>query len=223
MAVKMIGSTRFKFVGLSSDEKPVDVPTGAQFFASDTGEQWFFVGDEWALDYRDDPLGDPYSIKAKSQRIYAATNQAPIATSTGMAVAFSGLGIVNPAGSDMRLNLILFAAQASDRVDAGIIGLQSATIGAPVSQVAVQNQVFGGTRTAVALAFETATLSHMYLQRIVGHGISGSAAGHTFSSGIHLDFRETLILFPGFGICTYTERATTAKMIFNFIWSEEEI
>jgi len=50
MAVKAVGSTRFKFLGLSTDTKPTDAPNGATFKSMDTGEVWLYFDGMWIME-----------------------------------------------------------------------------------------------------------------------------------------------------------------------------
>lgn len=52
MAIGAIGGTYFKFQGLSTDDKPMDVQEGARFHAVDTGEEYVFHDGMWEPDLR---------------------------------------------------------------------------------------------------------------------------------------------------------------------------
>jgi hypothetical protein len=47
MAVAMVGSTGFKYQGLSTDTKPTTAPDGATFYELDTGRTYVFHVDAW--------------------------------------------------------------------------------------------------------------------------------------------------------------------------------
>lgn len=50
MAVRPVGATYTRFMGLSIDDKPMDVSDGAEFRTMDTGERWDFFDGVWILD-----------------------------------------------------------------------------------------------------------------------------------------------------------------------------
>lgn len=49
MAVRSVGATYTRFIGLSADEKPMDVENGAEYLVADTGERWDFFDGMWIL------------------------------------------------------------------------------------------------------------------------------------------------------------------------------
>ena len=50
MTVRAVGATHHRFMGLTTDDKPVDVNDGAEFKTMDTGEKWVFFDGVWILD-----------------------------------------------------------------------------------------------------------------------------------------------------------------------------
>ncbi len=49
MAVRTIGAMYTRFIGLSTDDKPMDVSDGAEFLSINTGERWDFFDGVWIL------------------------------------------------------------------------------------------------------------------------------------------------------------------------------
>lgn len=49
MPVYSVGAMHTRFIGLSSDEKPMDVEEGTQYLTANTGEKWFFFDGMWVL------------------------------------------------------------------------------------------------------------------------------------------------------------------------------
>lgn len=46
MAVSLVTTVRY-YVGLSTDDKPADVPAGSRFYAFDTPSWYVFDGSDW--------------------------------------------------------------------------------------------------------------------------------------------------------------------------------
>jgi len=52
MTVNAVGANNNKFIGHSSDEKPMDVSEGAELHIIDTGEEYIFHNNMWVQDLR---------------------------------------------------------------------------------------------------------------------------------------------------------------------------
>lgn len=153
-------------------------------------------------------------------RLFGVCNQAAVATTAAMAGTWTGLCVSNPAlsGKNMILHEFGFSQTAAASAD-GAVGLLTCTIAAPASAVAVQNQKLGGA-TSVMLADDGATIVGGVLQRVFGP--IGTLAVTGYGTGPQFTYKAggSIVIPPGYTIASYTTKATTASLIFYFVWEE---
>lgn len=156
-------------------------------------------------------------------RLFGVCNQAAVATTAALATTWTGLCVSNPAlsGKNMILHEFGFSQTVAASAD-GAVGLLSATIAAPASAVTIQNQKLGGA-TSTMLADDGATLVGPALQRVFG--AIGTLAVTGYGSGPQFVYKAggSIVIPPGFTIGTYTTKATTASLIFYFVWEEKAV
>jgi hypothetical protein len=153
-------------------------------------------------------------------RLFGVANQAAVATTAALAGTWTGLAVSNPIGSNKNMVLHEFGFSQTVAASAdGAIGLLTCTIAAPASAVTIYNQLLGGA-TSTMLADDGATIVGGILQRVFGP--IGTLAVTGYGQGPQFVYKAegSLIIPPGYTIATYTTKATTASMIFHFVWEE---
>ena len=156
---------------------------------------------------------------ALSGRLFGVSNQAAVATTAALATTWTGLCVSNPAtsGKNMIMRQFCFSQTVAGSAD-GAIGLLTCTIAAPASNVTIQNQKVGGA-TSSMIADDGATLVGPVLQRVFGSIGTLAVTGYGTETVPPFDITG-LVVPPGYTIGSYTTKATTASLIFTFVWEE---
>lgn len=156
-------------------------------------------------------------------RLYAAANQAAVATTAALAGTWTGLCVSNPSGNTKNLIMHEFSwGMTVVGSDDGAVGLITCTIAAPASAITSINQLRGGA-ASTAYVDDGATIVGGALIRPAGEYGTG-ATNLIVGTGVHvLDLKGGIILTPGYTLATYTTTATTATFIFGFVWEEADV
>jgi hypothetical protein len=159
------------------------------------------------------------SEAALAGRLFGVANQAAVATTAALTGTWTGLCVSNPAasGKNMHMRQFGFSQTVAGSAD-GAVGLLTCTIAAPASNVTIQNQKIGGA-TSSMIADDGATIVSPALQRVFGS--IGTVAVTAYGTETVPPFDiDGIIIPPGYTIGTYTTKATTASLIFFFVWEE---
>ena len=159
---------------------------------------------------------------ALAGRLFGVSNQAAVATTAALATTWTGLCISNPStsGKNMIMRQFGFSQTVAGSAD-GAIGLLTCTIAAPASAVTIQNQKVGGA-TSSMLADDGATLVGPVLQRVFGSIGTLAVTGYGTETIPPFDING-LVVPPGYTIGSYTTKATTASLVFYFVWEEVDV
>jgi hypothetical protein len=152
---------------------------------------------------------------------YSAANQAAQAISVALATTYTGIGLYNPAGSNVVL-LPKFCKFALSVAPAAIstIGLISASVPATTNitlttRLTVQGTQIGATRTAQGIAFSAATIpTPVWLQQLM----DGFTAAALPSVTGPIDLRGQFQLLPGSMIAVGALTAVTG--LGSITWDE---
>lgn len=153
-------------------------------------------------------------------RLFGVANQAAVATTAALAGTWTGLAVSNPttSGKNMILHEFGFSQTVAASAD-GAVGLLTCTIAAPTSAVTIQNQKLGGAASSM-LADDGATIVGGVLQRVFGPIGTLAVTGYGTGPQFVYQAKGSLVIPPGFTIASYTTKATTASLIFHFVWEE---
>jgi hypothetical protein len=156
-------------------------------------------------------------------RLYAAANQAAVATTAALAGTWTGLCISNPTGNSKNFVMHEFSwGMSVVGSDDGAVGLITCTIAAPASVITSINQYRGGA-ASTAYVDDGATIVGGALIRPCGDYGTG-ATNLIVSTGPHvIDLKGGIVLTPGYTLATYTTTATTAAFVFGFVWEEVDV
>lgn len=176
-------------------------------------------GSQDGVGYVDGVHGDYYAASLAG-RLFYASNQAAVATTAALATTWTGLGIANPSASGKNLVLREFTWGLSVvGPDEGVIGLMSTTNSGFAAAITPECTKYGAG-ASVAYVDDGATIATPILVKVFstyGTGAITTWQGAGFQ-GAKLDGQ--IIIPPGRAICTYTTTATTAALVFSFLWEE---
>jgi len=156
-------------------------------------------------------------------RLFGVANQAAVATTAALAGTWTGLAVSNPttSGKNMILHEFGFSQTVAASAD-GAVGLLSCTIAAPASAVTITNQKLGGVASSM-LADDGATIVGGVVQRVFGAVGTLAVTGYGTGSLFTYKASGSIVVPPGFTIASYTTKATSASLIFYFVWEEVDV
>jgi hypothetical protein len=134
-----------------------------------------------------------YAEAAIAGRLFHVANQAVVACTAGLATTWTGLGIANPSASGKLLVLHQFTYALN------VVGPAAAAIG-------LMETTNSGFAAAIAA-------------RPVRPGMGTSVALVTLGPNVY-EIDGSIVVPPGYGICTYAGAALTAALMFSFTWEE---
>lgn len=166
-------------------------------------------------------LHGKYTSQVLAGNVFSCSNQAKVAATAGLATTWTGLGVSNPTGSGYNLALLEFGFGTEIAADAaGAVGLMWTTnSGFASGSITCYNRLIGG-RGSVALADNGATIATPIL--IGTYFTMGTLA----VTGIHavgpftVNLDGSIVIPPGYAVCSYVFAATTATHQFHFMWEE---
>ena len=161
--------------------------------------------------------------KTDTGNVYAVANQAAVTTTAALATTWTGLGIANPTASSVNLVLLEFNVAQFAVGAAAAVGLMMTTNSGFAAVITPQNQLVGSGLVASALADDGATIATPVLNRIYGQVGSEATTAYGLMPGIQAHIDGSIVIPPGFAVCSYTSIVTTSALLFNFVWAEEKI
>ncbi len=170
----------------------------------------------------DTARGGKYAAAAAAGRIFAVANQAVVASTAGLALTYTGLALVNPAGSGK--NLILLEAGCVNEIAlptaAAIFGIMTGGgVGAATAVIAARNRLAGGPASKAyadnAVVFTEAPV----LEQVFGTFHTGAVTTAT-RSGIYAILDGSLVVTPGYHASIYLSAVNAATWMCSFLWEE---
>ncbi len=153
--------------------------------------------------------------------VFSVANQAAVTTSTTLNTTFTGLAVANPVGSGFNLVVSKFTCQQF-AVGAAVVVSIAVGAGAAAGSLTIRNRKYGGS-ASVATASAGATIAAPILMVPAGSVGSVATTGYGLQPGISIDLEGSLIIPPGYFMCSDTSIATTTALIFSFMWEEVPI
>jgi hypothetical protein len=163
--------------------------------------------------------GGKYTDAAINGRLFMAANQTPVATSTTLNTAFTGLALCNPTGSG-KLLIVHEFGWALDQSAAGdaVLALATTTDSGFATDIAIRCARFGYA-TSVAYADAGATIIAPIIIKVLG-SIGTNTTTALTQNGL-IDLGGSIVLAAGRALVTDTTLATGATSIqFSFMWEE---
>jgi hypothetical protein len=187
------------------------------------------VGDTTVITARGGKQGDAivselhgrYYEQTYRGNVFSVANHAAVSTSSTLNTTFTGLSVANPTGSGVNLVIAKFTCQQFAVGAAAVVGI-AAGAGAAAGSLTIRNRFYSGAASK-AVASAGATIAAPIL--LVTAGTVGSLAttGYGLQPGISIDLEGSLIIPPGYFVCSDTSIATTTALIFSFMWEEVPI
>lgn len=150
--------------------------------------------------------------------VYSVANQAAVSTSTTLNTTFTGLSVANPSTSGMNLVITKFTC-AQFAVGAAAVVSIAVGVGAAAGSLTIRNRKYGGA-SSIAVASAGATIAAPVLIQPVGQVGSVATTAYGLSNAVSIDLEGSLIIPPGYFVCTDTSIATTTALVFSFTWIE---
>lgn len=164
--------------------------------------------------------GGKYADAALNGRLFVASNQAAVATTAALATTWTGLGLCNPTGSGKLLIVHEFGWGLSVLgPDDGVVGLMTSTDTGFASAIAARC-CRNAYATSIAYVDDGATIATPVLERICGAIGIGATNLVNGTGPFIVNLEGSIILAPGRSVLTYTTTATTAALLFHFMWEE---
>jgi hypothetical protein len=163
---------------------------------------------------------DDLADAAISGRLFMGANQAKVATTAGLATTWTGLGLANPAGSGKNFILHEFSWGMEIASDAaGVIGLMHSTDSGLAANIAIQPACYG-KGVSVGILDNGATIATPILIKALSTLGTLAVTGDRNNILSVVRLRGSIVLPPGRSLLTYTTNATTATLVFSFLWEE---
>ena len=157
---------------------------------------------------------------AMEGRLFHGASQAVVTTTAALATTWTGLGVGNPAGSGKLYKFHEFGwAQGAVMNTEGPIGVMAATVGDMAQAITPQCARFG-YKTTTALVDNGATIGTPVLLRVGGASMEGAISTVPSLGGNIYPLSGSLVIPPGYAVCTYTFAIQTASVVFHFVWEE---
>jgi hypothetical protein len=160
---------------------------------------------------------------AMEGRLFSICSQAAVATTAALATTWTGLGICNPAGSNRVAIVHQFSyGLAVAGPDDGAIGLMESDDTGFAAALTIRNCNYGAANalTTGLYADDGATIATPILTRMVGAlGIGATNLVNATGPFVY-NIDGGIILQPDRSLMTYTTTATTAALLFSFVWEE---
>jgi hypothetical protein len=150
--------------------------------------------------------------------MFSVANQAAVTTSTTLNTTFTGLSVANPVGSGVNLVITKFNCEQFAVGAAAVVSI-AAGAGAAAGSLTIRNRLYAGAASK-AVASAGATIAAPILIMPVGSVGSVATTAYGLQPGISVDLEGSLIIPPGYFVCTDTSIATTTALIFSFTWLE---
>lgn len=201
-----------------------DIIRTGQIYSKEGAKSSLLAGDPYGAVLAR-PAGGALQAACEAGRLYTVASQAAVATTAALATTWTGLGVANPTTSTVNLVFHEFGwAHAVVGSDDGAVGLMIATYASGfTAAVTILNCLRGSSNTSQALADDGATIATPVLIRICGtHGMGATTTQISAPPQV-VDLKGGIILKPGYCICNYTTTATTAGLLFHYVWEEVPI
>ena len=157
-----------------------------------------------------------YYETAVRGNLFGITGGLTTTTAAG-AATFTGLCVVNPAGSgyNLAVNKVFIAQPVALTAETELGVMYGANVTATTPLTTIANRMAGG-RASVATASAGLTLQNAMTSFIVlsSGGTAVQPVNHSF------DLEGGLIIPPGYTLASYTSRITTTACVFGFQWEE---
>ncbi len=164
--------------------------------------------------------GAKYAEDARRGRLFSVCNQAAVAITAALATTYTGLVIMNPAGSGKNVELLGMGYASTVAVPtATALGLMSGTMVAVTSTLTPKNRLIGGPASVVH-GEDSCTIGTPVLDFAFATAWSEATTAGTLSQPNWVDLEGNTILPPGAFAAWYSAAANSAAFLLSFLWRE---
>jgi len=167
-----------------------------------------------------------YYEAVKAGRVFVVCNQAAVAVTAAMALAYTGLVVENPATSGKDLVMLRFGYSATVMVPtaATVIGLMTGLdAGDAAATIIPRNRYVGGAASAAIVDNGCTLVGAPVLEQVFGQAGTGALTVPLVAQVNEIDLDGSLIVPPGYYVAAYSFAANTAAFIFSFLWEEVDV
>jgi hypothetical protein len=166
--------------------------------------------------------GGKYAAATLAGRIYAVANQAVVASTAGLAATYTGLALVNPAGSGK--NLIVLEVGLVNEIAVptavAIFGLMTGSgVGAATAVIAARNRLTGGPASKAYVDNAVVFTEAPVLEQVF-HLFHTGAVTTAIGSGFYANIDGSLVVTPGYHASIYISSVNAATWMGSFLWEE---
>lgn len=164
--------------------------------------------------------GAKYAEDARRGRLFSVANQAAVAITAALATTYTGLVIMNPAGSGKNVELLAMSYASTVAVPtATALGLMSGTMTAVASTLTPKNRLIGGPASVVH-GEDSCAIGTPVLDFAFATAWSEATTAGTLGQPNWVDLGGNTILPPGAFAAWYSAAANSAAFLLSFLWRE---
>ena len=167
--------------------------------------------------------GGTMAEAAIAGRLFSVANQTNVTTTAALATTWTGLGVGNPATSGKLYVFHEFGwAQEIVFNTEGVVGLMVSVVGDMAQAIVPRCARYGYTTTS-ALTDNAATLVAPILLRVCGSTMEGAITTAPSLNPNIYRIDGSIVIPPGYALCTYTFAIQTTSIQFHFVWEEVDV
>jgi hypothetical protein len=161
-----------------------------------------------------------YADDARRGRLFSLCNQAAVAITAALATSYTGLVIMNPAGSGKNAELLGMGIASTVAVPtATAFGLMSGTMTAVTSTLTPKNRLIGGP-ASIMHGEDSCTIGTPVLDFAVLTGWTEATTAGSIAGPFWFDLKGNTIIPPGAFAAWYSTAANSAAFLCSFLWRE---
>lgn len=166
--------------------------------------------------------GGKYREAALAGRLFAVANQAVVNVTAGLAATYTGLALVNPAGSGVNLVILEmgFINEIALPTAACVMGVMTGGgVGAATAIIIPRNRLTGGPASKAYVDSAVVFTEAPVLEQVFCTFHTG-AVTTAIGSGFYANIDGSLVITPGYHVCPYASAINNATFQFSILWEE---
>lgn len=166
--------------------------------------------------------GGKYTEATLAGRLFAIANQAVVNVTAGLATTYTGLALVNPAGSGKNLIILEmgFINEIALPTAACVMGVMTgAGAGAATAVLTPRNRLTGGPASKAYVDSAVVFTEAPVLEQVFCTFHTG-AVTTAIGSGFYANIDGSLVITPGYHVCPYASAVNNATFQFSILWEE---
>ncbi len=167
--------------------------------------------------------GGKYREAALAGRLFAIANQAVVTNTAGLAATYTGLALVNPAGSGV--NLIILEVGCTNEIAlptaACVFGIMTGGgVGAATAVLTPRNRRSGGPASKAYVDSAVIFTEAPVLEQIFCTFHTGAVTTAIGSGGFYANLDGSLVVTPGYHMCPYLSAINASTFQMSILWEE---